>query len=131
VLSRINHLELEVMKKHSTDFYSKLSLLDLRTNLREVCSIAVSMSNLKKTQCSKMLKNNRKEYLTLRNEIGMVPRCYQNMSLEMDVFFDHRPLCNNCYRLPSSKVKNVKGKSEKDKRKVTIREETISKKSKC
>ena len=49
VLSRVNHLELEVMKKHGTDFYSKLSLLDLRTNLREVCSITVSVSNLKKT----------------------------------------------------------------------------------
>ena len=53
VLCRINDLELEVMKNHSTDFYSKLSLLDLRTNLREVCSIAVSVSNLKKTSVLK------------------------------------------------------------------------------
>ena len=130
VLHRLNQLELEVIKNRSTNFYSKLSLLDLRTNLRAVCSIAVSVSNLKKTQCSKLLKNKRKECLALRKEIGIVPRCYQNMSLERDVFFDHKPLCNNCYRLPSSKVKK-KGSSEQDKRKIRNREETISKKSKC
>ena len=105
VLQRLNQLELEVMTNKGTKFYSKLTLQNLRTNLIAVCSIAVSVSNLKKTQRSKLLKNKRKEYLALRKEIGIVPRCYQNMSLERDVFFDHKPLCNNCYRLPSSKVK--------------------------
>ena len=107
-----------------------MSLLNLRTNLGKFCSIAVSVSNIKRNKCSKFLKNKRKEYLALRNEIGMVPSCYQNMSLEMDVFFDHKPLCNNCYRLPNSKVKKVKGSSENDKRTVANRGETISKKGK-
>ena len=130
VLCRMNYLELELMKNQGRDFYSKMSLLNLRTNLGKVCSIAVSVSNIKRNKCSKFLKNKRKEYLALRNEIGMVPSCYQNMSLEMDVFFDHKPLCNNCCRLPNSKVKKVKGSSEKDKRTVTNRGETISKKGK-
>ena len=107
-----------------------MSLLNLRTNLGKFCSIAVSVSNIKRNKCSKFLKNKRKEYLALRNEIGMVPSCYQNMSLEMDVFFDHKPLCNNCCRLPKSKVKKGKGSSEKDKRKVTNQRVTISKKGK-
>ena len=66
--------------------------------------MAVDVSSMAKNKGSRFLRNKRDEYLALRNKSEMVPTCYQNMSLEREVFFDHKPLCNNLRKLPKSKI---------------------------
>ena len=53
------------------------------------------------------------------------------MTLEKDLFVDHKPLCNNYCKLPkSAKVKKVKGKSKQDARAVGSMREASSNKGK-
>ena len=106
-------------------------MLDLRGILAFLSLSAVSGTNMTKKLFSKFLKNKMKECIKLLKEIGRVPSCYQNMSLEMDVFLDHKPMSTKCYRSPpSSKVKKVEGRSEKDKMTITNKPKTRSKKGK-
>jgi len=98
VLGRINNLEIMLINKLGMNVYCRISLVDLRSNLEQMCSLNVPGHNLFKYKLTIFLKQKRKEYACLMQ--GVVPVCYQNMSLNKDVFQDHDPMSNQCYRLP-------------------------------
>ena len=96
-----------VINEISVKVYSRMSIVDLRSQLELVCSKASNVESWGVRKMMRFLKERRKRYDELLK--GIVTECYKNMSVEMDAFTDHGPCFQNYYRKATGKVKLPKG----------------------